>query len=181
MRRGIVKALSLVCLLAPAITLGQAAENWHRDTALSPDGNTILFTHLGDIYRVSSSGGVAVPLTSSESVEAHPAWSMDGQWIAFSSDLHGNLDVFVMPASGGQPQRLTFHEADDVVTGFSADNQRVLFNSSRYDTLNAAVDPHRRNPELYEVARDGAHYYRSMGKIVTSHTKHHHRPGQGRQ
>ncbi len=146
-----IAAWIFVCLLSPVSAVGQSADSWHRDTAVSADGKNILFTHMGDIYRVSSAGGTAVPLTSSASVEVNPVWSADGQWIAFGSDLYGSLDVFVMPAAGGPPQRLTFHEADDVVTGFSADSQRVLFTSSRYDTLNASIDPHRRRPELYEV------------------------------
>ncbi len=149
----LAKALCLTTLLLPGLAAG--SESWHRDTALSPDGKSILFTHMGDIFRVASSGGVAVPLTSSDAIEVNPVWSPDGKWVAFGSDLHGNLDVFVIPAAGGAPQRLTFHASDDVVADFSADSQRVLFTSSRYDALNASIDPQRRNPELYEVARSG--------------------------
>ena len=168
MRRGIVKTLCLVCLLAPGWAPGEESANWHRDTAISPDGSTILFTHMGDIFRVPVSGGVAVPLTSGEAVETNPTWSGDGEWIAFSSDLHGNLDVFVMPASGGTPRRLTFFEADDVVSGFSADDERVLFTSRRYDALNAGLDPHRSRPELYEVARSGG----TPRQVTTLYARH---------
>ena len=156
MRSRFILIVSTLLLLATGPAYGgENAAAWHRDTALSPDGQHILFTHLGDIYRVASAGGVAVPLTSSAAVEGNPAWSPDGQWIAFTSDLHGNLDVFVMPATGGAARRLTFHDANDVVSGFSADSARVLFNSSRYDAMNASIDPHRTLPELYEVALAG--------------------------
>jgi Tol biopolymer transport system component/C-terminal processing protease CtpA/Prc len=128
---------------------------WHRDTALSPDGSTLLFTHRGDIYRVASSGGDAIPVTTSSAVEGDPRWSVDGQWIAYTSDRHGNLDVYIVPAAGGSATRLTFHEADDVVTGFSADNAEVLFLSARYDAIGSPLDPHRTKPELYSVAITG--------------------------
>ncbi len=163
--RCLAGAFCLTCLLAPGLAY---SESWHRDTAVSPDGESILFTHLGDVYRVASSGGTAVPMTSSDAVEANPVWSPDGQWIAFGSDLHGNLDVFVMPAAGGAPRRLTFHDSDDVVSGFSADGQRVLFTSVRHDALNASADPQRRRPELYEVPRAGG----TPTQLTTLYARH---------
>src|SRR5690606_8759718 len=62
-----------------------------------------------------------------------PRFSPDGQWIAFSSDREGNMDVWVVPAEGGKPTRLTFHSSDDNVLGWSPDSQHVLFASNRND------------------------------------------------
>ena len=142
-------------LLSALVISGPAFAQWHRDTALSPDGSTILFTHRGDIYRIPSTGGDAIPVTASPAVESDPRWSHDGRWIAYSSDHYGNLDVFVIPADGGTPQRLTWHENDDTVTGFSADNAEVTFLSSRYDAIDSPLDPNRAKPELYSVAITG--------------------------
>jgi len=132
-----------------------AFAQWYRDTAISPDSSTILFTHRGDIYRVASSGGEAIPVTTGPAVESDPHWSPDGRWIAWSSDQYGNLDVFVAPVEGGVAKRLTFHEVDDTVTGFSADGTEVVFLSPRYDAVDSPLDPHRTRPELYGVAVTG--------------------------
>ena len=58
----------LATVLGFDAALAQTADQWHRGTALSPDGKTIAFTHRGDIYQVSSDGGIAIPTTSDESV-----------------------------------------------------------------------------------------------------------------
>lgn len=137
------------------VALAETTDQWHRGTALSPDGKTIAFTHRGDIYQVSSAGGVAIPTTSNDSVEGNPQWSPDGQWLAYTSDRHGNLDIFLVPANGGSERRLTHHSGDDVVSGFSSDGSRVVFSSSRYDAIDSPVDPHRTRAELYEVNVSG--------------------------
>ena len=112
---------------------GQNNPLWLRYTAISPDGKSILFTYKGDIYSVPSDGGVAYPLTISESYEYCPVWSKDGKSIAFAADRYGNFDVYVMPATGGEAKRLTFHSANETPTSFTADN-KVLF-SQRADKI----------------------------------------------
>lgn len=76
-----------------------------------PDISTgqIAFVHANDIWVVGRDGGNAIRLTSAEGAETDPAFSPDGQWIAFSGEYGGNADVYVMPARGGQPERLTWH------------------------------------------------------------------------
>ena len=138
--------IGLASVLGSDIALAQATDRWHRDTALSPDGRTIAFTHRGDIYQVASAGGIAIATTSNDSVEGNPHWSPDGNWIAYTSDRHGNLDIFLVPAKGGSERRLTHHAGDDVVSGFSADGSRVVFSSSRYDALDSPADPGRTRP-----------------------------------
>ena len=61
--------------------VGRAQENplWMRYPAISPDGQTILFSYKGYIYSVPAKGGTAVPLTISESYEFAPVWSHDGR------------------------------------------------------------------------------------------------------
>ena len=117
--------LSLVLLLAGFSAAAQGVSSndsnnasWYRDVALSPDGKTILFTHMGDIYSVPSKGGTALPLTISPAWEGNPVWSPDGKQITFVSDSYGNLDIFVLPVTGGQSTRLTFHSGDDTPNRF---------------------------------------------------------------
>ena len=74
---------------------------WLRDVQINPEGSQVLFCYKGDIYKVSVNGGTAVQLTTQDSYECSPVWSADGKQIAFASDRHGNLDIFVMSAEGG--------------------------------------------------------------------------------
>lgn len=129
--------------------------DWYRHSAISPDGNTILFGYKGDIYSVSSEGGAARPLTIHSAWDGCPVWSHDGKHIAFSSDRHGSLDVFVMPAEGGPATRLTHHSTDDTPSDFSPDDSSVLFASARTEGATSSIFPTSRLAELYEVSTTG--------------------------
>ncbi|MEM1127026.1 MAG: S41 family peptidase [Bacteroidota bacterium] len=132
-------------------TAAQEAPTWLRYPAISPDGQHIVFSYQGDLYRVSAGGGTAVPLTTYTGYDTRPVWSRDGAQIAFASDRYGNLDVFVMPATGGPAQRLTHHSAPDHPSDFSPDGTRVLFTSARTDARHNSQFPTGVLPELYEV------------------------------
>lgn len=134
---------------------GQENSDWYQHSAISPNGESILFTYQGDIYSVSSKGGPARSLTIHSAWEGHPVWSHDGKQIAFASDRHGNLDVFVMPATGGKATRLTHHSAQDVPTDFSPSHDGVLFTSARIDSAQASIFPTGRLGELYKVSTTG--------------------------
>ena len=45
---------------------------------VSPDGQTIVFDLLGDLYTLPVAGGTAVRLTSGLAYDAQPRWSPDG-------------------------------------------------------------------------------------------------------
>ncbi len=112
-----------------------------RQPALSADGNWLAFSLHGDVWRCSSSGGVAERVTVHAAYDGYPAWSPDAKWIAFSSDREGSYDVYVMPAGGGIPRRMTQHPGDDFVCDWSPDGSELLFASDREG------DP----PDLYAV------------------------------
>ncbi|HCT23454.1 MAG TPA: peptidase S41, partial [Chitinophagaceae bacterium] len=124
--------LSLLGSLIALISIAQSEALWMRYPAISPDGKEIVFSYKGDLYKVSSSGGQATPLTMHEAHDYMPVWSHDGKQIAFASDRFGNFDVFVMDANGGEPKRLTYHSAPDYPFDFTKDNQQVLFGSARH-------------------------------------------------
>ena len=148
----------LTFVLGTLLTVTVSAQensDWYRQTAISPDGKSILFTYMGDIYSVASEGGQARALTIHSAWEGHPVWSRDGKQIAFASDRHGNMDVFVMPATGGKATRLTRHSAHDVPSDFSPDGSAVLFKSARTDTAETSLFPTGRMAELYEVKTAG--------------------------
>jgi tricorn protease len=108
----------------------------------------IVFSYLGDLWKVNEDGSNPQRLTVHTARDAYPRFSPDGKWIAFSSDRYGNNDVFVMPADGGKAKQLTFHSAPDTVVGWTRDSKRIVFSSAR-GLLYPGI------PNLYEVPADG--------------------------
>ena len=103
----------IIFLLAAFVAMPTQADepsNWFRHAAISPDGKSILFSYHGDLFTVSNEGGVARALTTHAAWDGNPVWSRDGKQIAFASDRHGNLDVFLMPARVDSPPALQIIE-----------------------------------------------------------------------
>ena len=91
----------------------------------------IVFVFAGDLWRVSRGGGLAERLTSGTGTETNPIFSPDGNWIAFTGEYDGNVDVYVIPAIGGEPKRITYHAGNDSVIGGTPDGKSVVFLSGR--------------------------------------------------
>ena len=70
------------------------------DVDVSPDGQTLVFHALGDIYRVAIDGGQAEALTSDIAWNFQPRFSPDGRSIAFISDRGGAENIWIMDADG---------------------------------------------------------------------------------
>lgn len=151
----IIRSIVVAAMATFALTTQAANSEWYRYPAVSPDGSQVAFSHNGDIYVVSSAGGVAIPMTVHTAHEGYPVWSRDGRYLAFASDRHGNYDIFVMPASGGAARRLTYHSSDDIPSDFSPDDNGVIFTSARIDSVHSAQFPDGRLPETYRVALSG--------------------------
>jgi Tol biopolymer transport system component/C-terminal processing protease CtpA/Prc len=129
----------VICSLILTLSL-KAQDNalWLRYPSISPNGKEIVFSYKGDLYKVSSTGGTATPLTLHEAHDFMPVWSPDGQSIAFASDRFGNFDVFVVPAKGGSAKRLTYNSANDLPWDFTPDGKQIIYSSPRND-LNTSV------------------------------------------
>ncbi|HRW52214.1 MAG TPA: amidohydrolase family protein [Phycisphaerae bacterium] len=74
---------------------------------LSPDGKTIAFDLLGDIYTLPNEGGEAMAVTSGIAWDMQPRFSPDGKQIAFTSDRAGGDNIWVMNADGAEPKQVT--------------------------------------------------------------------------
>lgn len=135
----------LFILLFSLVVISMNAQNtirWMQQPSVSPDAKWIAFEYQGNIYKVESTGGIAIQLTHEPSYNGYPVWSHDGSRIAFASDRNGNFDVFIMNASGdAEQQRLTFDSAKDIPFEFSKDNQYVYFGTTRHDTYSSVRYP----------------------------------------
>ncbi len=61
---------------------------------VSPDGKTIAFDFLGDIYTMPFTGGRATQFTSGMSFDSHPKFSPDGKKLLFVSDRSGGENIW---------------------------------------------------------------------------------------
>jgi len=61
---------------------------------ISPDGKTIVFDMMGDLFTVPITGGKATNLTRGIAFDSHPRWSPDGKKILFSSDRSGSENIW---------------------------------------------------------------------------------------
>ncbi len=74
---------------------------------VSPDGQTIAFDLMGDIYTLPIAGGEAALLRSGLAYEVQPRFSPDGSQILFTSDAGGGDNIWVMNTDGSEAKQLT--------------------------------------------------------------------------
>ncbi len=74
---------------------------------VSPDGSTIAFDLLGDIYTLPIEGGEATSIRGGFEWSMQPRFSPDGSEIAFTSDAGGGDNVWIMSADGSDARALT--------------------------------------------------------------------------
>jgi Tol biopolymer transport system component len=67
---------------------------------VSPDGKTIAFELIGDIYTLPIEGGKAKLIDGGMSFDSQPKFSPDGQWITFLSDREGSDNIWIMHPDG---------------------------------------------------------------------------------
>lgn len=146
-----------MCAMFVAAQQGQAEEaRLLRFPATN--GNDIVFSYAGDLYKVSARGGEAKRLTSHVGYEMFPRFSPDGKTIAFTGQYDGNTEVYTIPADGGEPLRVTYtatNQRDDVgdrmgpnniVTAWTADGEKIVYRNRISSGFNG---------KLYTVAKEG--------------------------
>ncbi|MEQ9105539.1 MAG: amidohydrolase family protein [Rhodothermales bacterium] len=122
----VFSALALALLLPPS-AMAQDESKWDVNDAfgptenvsftttegtwmsldVSPDGETIVFDLLGDLYTMPIGGGRATPLTSGPAWDVQPVFSPDGSRIAFTSDRAGGDNIWTVARDGSDPKQIT--------------------------------------------------------------------------
>ncbi|PHR18361.1 MAG: amidohydrolase [Sphingopyxis sp.] len=80
------------------------------DVDVSPDGGSIAFALLGDIYTMPMSGGTPTRIAEGLAWEVQPRFSPDGQRIAFTSDRGGGDNIWIMNRDGSDKKQVTKEE-----------------------------------------------------------------------
>ncbi len=120
MKRCWLPAWCVACL--PLLVVGPAAaqdSGWRTiefdtvevtrpDITVSPDGEWLIFTMLGHLFRMPAAGGATEQLTFGPYYDKEPAFSPDGSKVAFVSDRDGSDgNVFVLDPVSGRIAQVT--------------------------------------------------------------------------
>ena len=96
-------------------------------TDMSEDGEWVLVTTLaGDIFALRTGGGNQSRWPPGASYEQHGAFSHDGRWVAYSTDVSGRPEVEVRPfRETGQVRQVS--NAGGAMPAFSRDSQALYY------------------------------------------------------
>lgn len=142
----------LVCLFSFYTTAQNGPVYFLSNPCLTPDGQSVIFSFEGDLWKANVQDGQASRLTAMQGYETSPRVSPDGNWIAFTGRQYGNADVFVMRMNGGDVKQITCHSSNDDVTSWSWDSKSIYFNSNRMGQIAG-----------YKVSADGGTPVRVFG------------------
>jgi len=142
--------------------------------AWAPDGKQLVYQALRDgqwglwVQEVDTQTPARQVLTARDlrtsrpnlpTVITQPAWSPDGQWIAFTAGATNALHIYAVASAGGEPQRLTEDGAVAMMPSWSADGRWLYFSSNRGGQLNlwrARFEEGRLSPPQQLTAGSGA-------------------------
>ncbi len=96
--------------------------------------NTIVFTAEGDIWKVSTNGGLAQRLTTHAEEERFANISSDGKTLAYSASYEGPTEVYTMPIDGGLTTRWTY-ESDNSTLSSWTPNGKIVYQTQAYNKL----------------------------------------------
>ncbi|MBN7809641.1 PD40 domain-containing protein [Algoriphagus sp. H41] len=91
-----------------------AKEGTWMSIDVSPDGKTLAFDLMGDIYTIPIEGGKATPITTGIAYETHPRFSPDGDKILFTSDRAGSDNLWYIDQAKKDTVQVTKDKNGDV-------------------------------------------------------------------
>jgi len=85
----------------------QTDEGTWLNLDVSPDGQTIAFDMMGDLYLLPMEGGKAERITDGHAYETHPKFSPDGKHLCFTSDSSGAENIWIMELGSKEFTQIT--------------------------------------------------------------------------
>jgi Tol biopolymer transport system component len=156
--------LALAAIATWAGCLTSPREPDHENVAfdVAPQGKSIVFSAGGDLFLLRLDTGRPVRLTKTKAVESWPAFSPDGDWLAYAAraDVFGARHLFLRSLDGQVVRQITTGHNDDSMPSFSADGRQIVF--ARVAPYAQALGGNQYH--IYIIGRDGA----GLRRITTS-------------
>jgi Tol biopolymer transport system component len=108
--------------------------------SISRDGQKLVYSVFNPTANVRSiqipeKGPLSIseskPITKGNQIVETVDVSVDGKWVAYSSNLSGNGDIYKIPVAGGEAIQLTTHPSGDFNPRWSSDGEQIAFHSFR--------------------------------------------------
>src|SRR5258708_15537325 len=100
---------------------------------VSPDGKTIVFELVGDLYTLPIEGGQAKLVAGGMAFESQPKFSPDGKWISFISDREGSENIWIMHPDGtGMKQVSKDPNSDFASPSWAPDGMYIFVSKAQF-------------------------------------------------
>ena len=147
----------------PQLTSGPSSMAW------SPDGESLVYSMSGSLWRQKIGTDLAVELTHGPGYDYQPDWSPDGKHIVFARHHNNAIELWQLDVTSGAAQQLTTTDAVNVEPRYSPDGTRLAYVSTagsghfnlfvapldgvRLGTPRAVVAPHESKIARYYYSR----------------------------
>ncbi len=157
----------LIRILAPAASTpapsgadSGAASQSGVPSAFHVSSGTIVFSMVAgaheNLYALAEGQTAAVRLTNDDADDRYPAWSPDGQRIAFASHRDGNWELYVLTVSTGEIKRLTTDLVYESHPSWSPDSQWIAYEGYAQGNLDIFIIKADGSEGPYPVTRGPA-------------------------
>ena len=97
----------------------------------SPDGHWLAYTGQRngdyDVYKIPSTGGDEIRLTSAPGLDDGPEYTPDGKYIYFNSVRSGRMQIWRMRPDGSEQQQITNDSFNDWFPHISPDGKWIVY------------------------------------------------------
>ena len=134
--------------------------------ALSPDGKTVAFVALNQLYLLKVGESTPKALTHDSFYKQGIAWSPDGKWLAYVSDKGGIENIYLLDPKTGEERQPAPSKSAQIFPAWSPDGKTIAFQDQTGATLLLDVVTGKISPLAPATFFPGRPAFSSNGKTV---------------